>query len=142
MYEKPAPQILLSWTALSVAAALPVTGLGAWLLSRYWPTLLGAAGAVWGGALLLFLVVYLPLRRRCMRFALEPGHVMVTGGVFFPTTRRMRLDAVRQITLLQGPLERLGRTAFLLVSGTGGHLLIEGIRYRQAEAWCRRLQPE
>jgi len=81
------------------------------------------------------------LRRRSASFSLEQEHVAVTGGVLFTTTRRMRMDAVRQVTLLQGPLERRFGTAFLLVSGTGGHLLVEGIDRARADVWCQRLLP-
>ena len=96
---------------------------------------------VWGGIFAAIACVYLPLRRRSLRFVLTEDSVEVTIGVIFITTRRIRREAVRQVTLLQGPVERRCHTAFLLVSGTGGYLLIEGIDLAQAEEWCHRLYP-
>lgn len=141
MNEKPAPQVLWSWMTAVCAAAIPATGLLCWLLWLFLPAYLPILLVIWSGTLLLLLGVYLPLRRRSLSFSLEQEQIIVTGGVVFATTRRMRIDAVRQVTLLQGPLERRHDTAFLLVSATGGHLLIEGIDRQQAEDWCRRLAP-
>ncbi len=140
MMERPAPQVLWSWLAVLLAIALPLMGCIGWLLWLFWPTFL-PLGAVGCGGVSLLLVVYLPLRRRRLRFSLVGGVLTVTGGVVFATTRWMRVDAVRQVTLLQGPLERRCGTAFLLVSATGGHLLIEGLEQEQAKEWCQRLAP-
>ena len=139
MKEKPAPQILWSWRLAVVTACLPLTGLIVWLGWLFLPTYLSLMLALWGGCLLFVLGIYLPLRRRSVTFALEPNEITVTGGVLITTTRRMRTDAVRQVTLLQGPLERRLGIAFLLISATGGYLLIEGIDRTRAEDWCKRL---
>lgn len=141
MTERPAPQILWSWMAAVVALALPLTGLLWWLLWLFLPGWLSTILPVWGGAVFLLLGVYLPLRRHRLTFSLEAEQITVTGGVLITTTRCMRTDAVRQITLLQGPLERRFHTAFLRISATGGSLLVEGIHQKTAEEWCRRLSP-
>ncbi len=141
MNEKPVPQILWCWRAVVAAIALPLTGALCWLLWLFLPTYLPVTLWFWGGFLLFLLGVYLPLRQRSLSFSLGPEQLTVTSGVWFTTTRRMRVDAVRQVTLLQGPLEKRFDTAYLLISATGGSLLIEGIRRNTAEEWCKRLKP-
>lgn len=139
--EKPAGCVLWSWMLLLAVAAVPLSAAVAVLLPYLPLAWRGWLWAVWGGLLATIACVYLPLRRRSMCFALTKDSVEVTGGVVFISTRRIRRDAIRQVTLLQGPIERRCHTAFLLVSGTGGYLLIEGISLAQAESWCRRLYP-
>lgn len=142
MTEKPAPCVLWSWVLLALTAAVPLTALlivAAGYLPPVWRLTLWT---VWGLALALFGGVYLPLRRRNLRFSLTEDSIEVTGGVLIITTRRIRREAVRQVTLLQGPIERRCHTAFLLVSATGGYLLAEGLPLAQAEEWCRRLYPQ
>ena len=141
MKERPAPQILWSWRLAATAVALPLTGALCWLLQLFWPAYLPAALWIWGGFLAGLLGIYMPLRRRSISFSLEAEQVTVTGGVWFSTTRCMRADAVRQVTLWQGPLERRLGIAYLLISATGGSLLIEGIPRPRAEEWCQRLSP-
>lgn len=139
MTEKPTPCVLWSWLLLLTTAAVPATALltivAAYLPPAWQPWL----WVVWGGILSVTAGVYFPLRRKGMRFSLADDTVEVTGGVVFLSTRRMHRDAIRQVTLLQGPVERRHRTAFLLISGTGGYLLVEGIPLAQAEEWCHRL---
>lgn len=139
--EKPADCVLWSWMLLLAVAAVPLTAAIAVAIPYLPPLWRGWLWMVWSGIFLLIGGVYLPLRRRSMSFTLTADSVEVTGGVVFITTRRIRREAVRQVTLLQGPIERRCGTAFLLVSGTGGYLLIEGISLVQAEDWCRRLYP-
>lgn len=141
MTEKAAPCVLWSWVLLALTAAAPLTALlavAAGYLPPLWRRILWA---VWAGVLALFGCVYLPLRRHNLRYALTDDGIEVTGGVLILTTRRIRREAVRQVTLLQGPIERRCGTAFLLVNGTGGYLLAEGLPLAQAEDWCRRLYP-
>ena len=139
--EKPAHCVLWSWMLLLAVAALPLTAAVAVAIPYLPPLWHRWLWIVWSGIFLFIGCVYLPLRRRSMRFALTTDSVEVTGGVVFVTTRHIRREAVRQVTLLQGPIERRCHTAFLLVSGTGGYLLVEGIGLAQAEEWCRRLYP-
>ena len=139
--EKPADCVLWSWILLLAVTALPLTAAVAVLLPYLPLAWRGWLWVVWGGVFVGIACVYLPLRRRNMCFFLTEDCVEVTSGVAFVTTRRIRYEAVRQVTLLQGPIERRCHTAFLLVSGTGGYLLVEGIDLAQAERWCHRLYP-
>lgn len=139
MTEKAAPCVLWSWVLVSLTAAVPLTALLAVAASYLPPVWRWTLWAAWGGVLFLFGCVYLPLRRRNLRYALTEDGIEVTGGVLIFTTRRIRREAVRQVTILQGPIERRCHTAFLLVSGTGGYLLAEGLPVARAEDWCRRL---
>lgn len=141
MTEKPANCVLWSWVMLLIIAAIPLTA--AWAVavtylpqSWRWPL-----WGIWGSVFAIVGCIYLPLRRRNMHFTLSEQGVEATGGVLYITTRRIHRDAVRQVTLLQGPIERRCKTAFLLVSSTGGYLLVEGIRLTTAEDWCHRLCP-
>ena len=141
MTEKPANCVLWSWVILLVMVAIPHTAALA-VVATYlphpwrWPL-----WVLWIGGLAVIGWVYLPLRRKRLRFSLSEQGIETTSGVVFTTTRCIRYDAVRQVTLLQGPIERRCHTAFLLVSGTGGYLLVEGIGLKTAEDWCRRLCP-
>lgn len=138
MQHKPSPRVLWSWVTLTLLTAVPLI-VGTILLLYVQRRIAAIFAGIWSGLMLVILCVYLPLRRRHMSFALDEQRIGSTGGVLFVTSRRIPLDAVRQVTLLQGPVERLCGTAFLLVTATGGHLLIEGIDYDRAEDWCRRL---
>jgi len=141
MCIKPSPRVLWSWGSALLIPLILLTASGVWLCARLLRPLL----PLWlllMGALWLWCGVYLLLRRRRLCFAVTDGYICVTDGVWITTRRMIPLEAVRQVTLLQGPVERLCRTAFILVNATGGYLLIEGIDQRQAEAWCRRLTPD
>ena len=137
MYEKPSPHVLWSWVSLLMAVAIPHVVVGGWLLWRLFPLLTVPFILLTVAFVLVAALWYLPRRRENMRYCLGDEWVTVRGGVLFITNRRMDLNAVRQVTLLQGPVERRCHTAFLLISATGGYLLIEGIDQRKAEEWCR-----
>ncbi len=139
MKQKPSPRVLWSWLTLLVAAVLPLTLLGGWVLTRLPMVLWFPITTAWGVLILIIGAVYLPIRWRRMSFSLEKDRLSATGGVWLRTTRRMHRDAVRQVTLLEGPVERLCHTAFLLVRSTGGYILIEGIDRDLAGDWCRQL---
>lgn len=142
MTEQAAPCVLWSWRILALTAAVPLSALLA-VATAYVPPLWRITLWVsWIGALMLFACVYLPLRRRNLRYSLTDDGIEATGGVLILTTRHIHCDAVRQVTILQGPIERRCNTAFLLVSGTGGYLLAEGLPLERAEEWCRRLYPQ
>ena len=141
MVQKPSPRVIWSWVALLLAVVIPLTVVHTWLLDRFAPRL-----SVWyliatAVALAVMLFLYLPRRRQSLGYALEEGRITATGGVVVTTGRRMELQAVRQVTLLQGPVERRCKTAFVLVSATGGYLLIEGLDQDLAREWCRRMVP-
>lgn len=137
MCERPSPRVLWSWVSILLAVAVPHMVVGGWLLWRLFPPLTVPFILLTIGFVLITALWYLPRRRDNMRYCLGDRRVTVQGGVLFITSRRMELDAVRQVTLLQGPIERRCHTAFLLISATGGYLLLEGIDRRKAEEWCR-----
>ncbi len=130
MCDKPSSRVLWSWWAALCLPLCLLTAAGLWLDTR----LLYLFIPLW-----VWCSLYLWLRRRRLRFAITDGYIRVTHGVWITTQRMIPLAAVRQVTLLRGPIERLCRTAFILVNSTGGYLLIEGIDCRQADIWCRRL---
>lgn len=130
MCEKPSPRVLWSWWAAVWLPLCLLTVVGRWL---YRPLL------YWFIPLWFVCGVYLWLRRQRMVFAIEGGYIHIRSGVWIATQRSIPLKAVRQVTLLQGPIERRCGTAFVLVNSTGGYLFIEGIDHRRAQEWCRRL---
>ena len=132
MCDKPSSRVLWSWWTILCLPLCLLTAAGLWLDTRLWCLFIPLWG--WCG-------LYLWLRRRRLRFAIADGYIRVTRGVWITTQRMISLEAVRQVTLLQGPIERLCGTAFILVNSTGGYLLIEGIDCQQADIWCRRLTP-
>lgn len=138
MCEKPSPRVLWSWGCLLILPLIAFTGGGIWLWWWRYPPFLPLWGILMGG-LGLWCGTYLALRRRRLCYAVDGRYVTAMSGVFVTTRRCIPLEAVRQVTLLQGPIERLCRTAFILVNSTGGFLLIEGLDCARAEAWCRRL---
>lgn len=139
--QKPDRRVVWTWVLCALTAAVPPAAVSLWLLR--WHTLPDAIStaftALWGTLLLVTLTVYIPLRRRHMAYSLDDSHLCVWGGVLFRTEHRMPISSVRHVTILQGPLERRFDTAFLLVNGAGGFLLLEGLSMEQATAWRRRL---
>lgn len=141
MLCKPSPYVLLSWSLLCLLPGAAIAALLWVVLHRYLPAAAIPALLLWLAGLFLLVAVYLPQRRRQMTFSLTAEALTVHSGVLVTVRRRMPLTAVRHVTLLQGPLERLCGTVFLSVSGVGGHILIEGLDRHQADGWCRRLLP-
>ncbi len=139
MIEKPAPRLLWSWMALLAMVTLPALVLTEWLVRSFFPEYIGIAAVVGGVCALILGGWYLPRRRDSLSFAMDGERVWVRSGVVFVTTRYIPVEAVRQVTLWQGPLERRWDTAFLLISATGGYLLVEGIPRERAEVWRKRL---
>lgn len=138
-WQRPDARILWSWVAGGTLLLVPAAALTAfvwWWLDFLPAVLLSVAFLLGFGG---FISVYLPLRRQRMRFCITDEILAVLTGVFFQAHRQMPLSAVRYATVLQGPLERRFNTAFLWVAGAGGWLLIEGISYQQAHAFCQRL---
>ena len=137
---QPSPRVLCSWAVLLALPTLTVAGLLWLFLPRIWPW--NALPVFLIGLTLVSAWVYLPRRRRRTVFTLTECELTVSGGVLFTVCRRMPLEAVRYVTLLEGPVERRCGIAFLSVSGLGGSLLLEGLERKQAEAWCHRLLPD
>ena len=142
MIQRPSPRVIWSWVTLILATVVPITVVHTWLLHRFLPRLTVGylIATVVAVAVLIFL--YLPRRRQSLRFSLDRRRVSASGGVVVTTGQWMDLQAIRQVTLLQGPVERRCKTAFILVSATGGYLLIEGLEQTVAQDWCRRMVPQ
>lgn len=85
------------------------------------------------------LTVYYPLRYRRMRYAVSKDAIVTVRGMLFSVYRRMPLSAVRHITTLRGPIERMTGLAAVLISATGGHLLIEGLTAAEADRLTKAL---
>ena len=135
MGEKPSFRVIWSWLTVLLAAAVLLSGCILWLIPQ---AAVSVCALLW---VLLSAIgsILLPLRWRRMRFSITQGYVCVYGGVWITGRRMMALDSIRQVTVWQGPVERLCRTAFLLIRSTGGYLLLEGVEQARVEEWCRRL---
>ncbi len=94
---------------------------------------------VWCTGLLFLLFVYFPLRYRRLKYAITADHILTVSGVWLVSTRRIRFDAIRYITILHGPLDRRFNLAAVVVSAAGGQIFLDGISIEQAEALMRRL---
>ncbi len=134
-FRRPDRRVKLSWTVYTlVVTVIPLIAsvvlfrlpmLPLWVPQYF--------TALWSGALFLILTVYYPLRYRRMRYALGDDTVAAIRGVFFLSHQRIPLSAVRHITVIRGPLERLTGITALLISATGGRLLLEGIPADEAK---------
>ncbi len=141
MCEKPSPHVIWSWGIALFIPLFILFGVGVWWTKQLPHPVLTLFVLFWVVGILLC-GIWLRLRRNGMRFSIKDGYICKTSGVLIHTKRMIAMDAIRQVTLLQGPLERLCRTAFIMINSTGGYLLIEGIDQRLAEVWCRRLTPD
>ena len=137
MIQRPSPRVIWSWVALILAAVVPITVVHTWLLHRFLPSLTVGYLIATVVAVAVVIFLYLPRRRQSLRFSLDRRRVSASGGVVVTTGQWMDL-----VTLLQGPVERRCKTAFILVSATGGYLLIEGLEQTVAQDWCRRMVPQ
>ena len=137
----PSPCVLWCGEFYAVLAALPAAVLSLWLHRQtYIPALLTASfTAVWVSGFVLATVMYLPLRRQRLTYFADDRRLTAHGGVLFCWRQDMPLTAVRHVTLLQGPPERLFGIATLWVAGTGGWILLEGLPLEQARAVRHRL---
>lgn len=140
-FKQPDRRVTLCWTVYTLVIAL-VPLIASVVLFRL-PTLplwvSRCFTVLWSGALVLMLTVYYPLRYRRMRYALGDDAVEAVQGVFFLSHQRMPLSAVRHITAIRGPLERLTGITALFISATGGRLLLEGIPADEADRLTQAL---
>ncbi len=139
---QPSPRVIRSWALLFALPALAGAAL-TWLCLLYFlPKVALPVAGLWLAAVAVAGSFWLPLRRKRLHYSLTEEAITVSGGVVFTACHRMPLEAVRHVTRLEGPLERLSGIVFLSVSGLGGHLLLEGLEREQADAWCHRLLPD
>ncbi len=134
-FRRPDRRVKLCWTVYTLAAAFipliaSVVLFHLPMLPQWMPP---CFTVLWSGALLLILTVYYPQRYRRMRYAIGEGTVAAVRGVFFLSHQRIPLSAVRHITVIRGPLERITGICALLISATGGRLLLEGIPADEAK---------
>ncbi len=140
-FKRPDRRVKLCWTVYTLCAAvIPLTAsIMLFRLPTLPPWLPHAFTLLWVAALIATLTVYYPLRYRRMRYAVGKDAVVTVRGFLFTVYRRMPLSAVRHITTLRGPAERMTGLAALLISATGGHLLIEGLTADEADRLTQAL---
>ena len=95
--------------------------------------------ALWTLTLAALLTVVYPLRYRRMRYAMDDNGIVTVQGILFTTRRRMPLSAIRHITAVRGPLERLIGITALLISATGGRMWVEGVPADEANKLTRAI---
>ncbi len=139
--EKPDKRVVFTWALAALFACVVPAALSLWLWrwQGFPEQLVMIFTLIWVALLVLTLAVYIPLRLRHAAYQLTEDQLIAVGGVFFRVEHRMPLEGIRHVTLMQGPLERRFDTAFLLVRGAGGAILIEGLSMEQATAWRQRL---
>ncbi len=140
-FKQPNKRLYLCWVIYTLVASVIPLGIGLFLtrLSVLPPRLSYILAVVWTSALVLLLTVYYPLRYRRMRYAVSADAVIVVRGLLFAVHRQMPLSAIRHITTLRGPLERLTGLTTLLISASGGYLFIEGLTADEASALTQAL---
>ena len=140
-FKRPDRRVKLCWTVYTLCAAIiPLTAsIALFRLPMLSPWLPRTFTVLWVATLIAMLTVYYPLRYRRMRYAVGKDAVVTARGLLFTVYRRMPLTAVRHITTLRGPAERMTGLAALLISATGGHLLIEGLTADEAERLTQAL---
>ncbi len=140
-YKQPDRRVMRCWIAYTIIAALiPLTAsailfqlpkLPLWLPRTF--------TALWSGTLALLLSVYYPLRYRRMRYAIDKHAITAVRGVFFLSYQCLPLSAVRHVTTIRGPFERLTGICALFIRATGGQMLLEGIPVDDADKLMQAL---
>lgn len=140
-FKRPDRRVKLCWTVYTLCAAIVpfVASIVLFHLPMLPPWLPHAFTVFWVFALIATLTVYYPRRYRRMRYAVSNDAVVTAQGFLFTVYRQMPLSAVRHVTTLRGPAERMTGLAALLVSATGGHLLIEGLTADEADRLTQAL---
>ena len=140
-YKQPNRQVKLCWTVYTLVSALiPLTVSVVLFRLPMLPLWIPRAfTALWVSTLALLLTFYYPLRYRRMRYALNKDTITAVRGVLFVTRQQMPLAAVRHITAVRGPLERLTGICALFVRAAGGQLLLEGIPADEADELMQAL---
>ncbi len=140
-FKRPDRRVKLCWTVYTLCAALiPLAAsIALFQLPMLPPWLPRAFTVLWIAVLAAVLTVYYPLRYRRMRYTVSKDAIVTVRGMLFSVYRRMPLSAVRHITTLRGPIERMTGLATVLISATGGHLLIEGLTAAEADRLIKTL---
>lgn len=138
--KRPDSRVRISWSVLLLITALIPAALSVMLLRlSFVPSWLGwGFTALWGLVLIGLLTLWVPLRYRHARYGIGEEELCVVSGVYTVARRYMPLTAVRHITVIRGPLERLFGLSFVWVAAAGGWLLLEGLPADEAEELCRR----
>ena len=134
-FKRPDRRVKHCWTIYTLCAALIPLGASVVLfhlssLPLWTPRIFTL---VWISVLVAVLTVYYPLRYRHMRYAISEDAVITERGLVFTIQRHMPLCAVRHITALRGPIERMTGLTAILISATGGYLLLEGLTADEAD---------
>ncbi len=138
--KRPDRRVTLCWTVYTLVGAIVPLAISMMLfqlpLEPWMPYLFTV---LWVLTLTLMVTVVYPLRYRRMRYAVDDNSIITVQGFLFATRRRMPLSAVRHITAVRGPLERLTGITALLVSATGGRLWLEGVPVDEADKLTRAI---
>jgi membrane protein YdbS with pleckstrin-like domain len=127
--NRPHKRVRLTWTVYTLLAAI-LPGSLSFILFRLpiVPFVIARVfTALWIAMWLFLLIIYLPLRYRCQRYELNDDCIIAVKGVYFSTRRWMPMHAVRHITVIRGPLEKLFDFTYVIISAAGGWLILEGI---------------
>lgn len=140
-FKRPDCRIKLCWTIYTLGVALIPFGASVVLfrLPSLPPWVPQLFTFLWISALIALLSVYYPLRYRHIRYALSEDAVISERGLVFTIHRHMPLCAVRHITVLRGPIERMTGLTTILISATGGYLLLEGLPTDEADKLTQAL---
>lgn len=140
-FKRPDRRVILCWTVYTLCACvIPiVAGIVLYALPLLPEWVSHIFTVLWVTTLTIVLAVYYPLRYRRMRYAVDQESIVTVRGMLFSVYRRMPLSAVRHITTLRGPIERMTGLTSVLISATGGHLLIEGIAADEADKLTKAL---
>lgn len=91
-----------------------------------------------GGAVTLFLCIYLPLRYKNIAYAAHTDHLIVWGGVFFRSQKHIPKTSIRYTTIIYGVAERLCGVCTLILFVNGGTVLLEGLAKETAKTVQRQ----
>ena len=140
-YKRPDRRVVRCWIAYTMIAALApsIASVILFHVPKLPAGVLRVFTMLWCGTLALLLAVYYPLRYRHMRYAVDKHAITAVRGVFFLSHQRLPLRAVRHVTIIRGPFERLTGICALFIRATGGQMLLEGIPADDADRLMQAL---
>ncbi len=140
-FKQPNKRVCFCWSVYTLVIAVIVLGIGLLLIQSFaLPSrLFFIFMAIWALILFLTLAIYYPQHYRRIRYAVSDDAVIVVRGLLFTVHRQIPLSAIRHITALRGPLERLTGLTTLFISASGGCLFIEGLTANEVSTLTQEL---